>query len=158
MTTDAELYDAILRDEEELRFQRFDLDDAWELGSLLVGTARERNLPIGIGIQLGRQRAFHAALPGSSTNNNAWVGRKLNVVAFYDHASYAVGALYRMQGKDFASQSGLDPRKYSPYGGAFPLRIGQTLVGAVGVSGLPQEDDHALVVEMLREYRHVIAT
>ena len=44
----------------------------------------------------------------------------------------------------------LDPRDYTAHGGCFPIRVrGTGMVGTVTVSGLPQKEDHALVVETL---------
>ncbi|WP_418605263.1 heme-binding protein [Georgenia sp. SUBG003] len=50
--------------------------------------------------------------------------------------------------------SRLDPATYAAHGGVFPLvlRRGGALLGAVGVSGLPQREDHAFVVEQLRAF------
>jgi uncharacterized protein (UPF0303 family) len=42
---------------------------------------------------------------------------------------------------------------HAAFGGAFPLRVRGSLIGAVGVSGLAQEDDHDLVVEVLKAHR-----
>jgi uncharacterized protein (UPF0303 family) len=151
--TDAELYQAILAEERELTYPVFTHGEAWELGSMMRAEAMARGLELAIGIRLGRQTVFQTALPRSSANNNAWVERKLNVVEFFAHASFAVGALYRSQAKDFATQSGLDQSQFSAYGGGFPLRVGATLVGGVAVSGLPQAEDHAFVVELLRIHR-----
>ena len=56
-------------------------------------------------------------------------------------------------GKDFDVDARLDPALYAAHGGVFPLTIaGVGVVGTVGVSGLPQADDHAFVVEQLRTY------
>ena len=47
---------------------------------------------------------------------------------------------------------GLPLRRYGFAGGGFPIAIaGVGVVGAVAVSGLPQRDDHAMVVEALAE-------
>jgi uncharacterized protein (UPF0303 family) len=48
---------------------------------------------------------------------------------------------------------GLDPAEYAAHGGAFPLRVPHIgVVGVVTVSGLPQAEDHALVVEAIEDY------
>ena len=62
-------------------------------------------------------------------------------------SSLAVRYAYEANGEDFAADSLLDPREHAAAGGGFPIRIGGTLAGAVGVSGLEMHDDHALVVE-----------
>lgn len=151
--TDREIYERILEEERELRFETFGPDDAWQLGTILVGLAREVAAPLAIGIRLGVQRMFHAALPGATADNDAWIERKALVVEHYGHASLAIGARYRAEGRDFDVHSRRDPHLFGAFGGAFPLRIGDTIVGVVGVSGLPQEDDHALVVRALRALR-----
>jgi uncharacterized protein (UPF0303 family) len=51
----------LLAQEEELVLGKFTDVDAWELGSWLVNTARERGLPIAIDIVRNGHRLFHYA-------------------------------------------------------------------------------------------------
>ncbi|MFD1692078.1 heme-binding protein [Azotobacter chroococcum] len=47
----------------------------------------------------------------------------------------------------------MDARKYAAHGGSFPLRLSNgELIGALTLSGLPQWDDHRLVVEALQAW------
>ncbi|WEB42426.1 heme-degrading domain-containing protein [Streptomyces yunnanensis] len=139
--------------EERLVLDTFGNDEAWELGSLLVGLARERGAAVTIGIRRGAQRLFHCALPGTSADNDAWIDRKSAVVERYGESSYLVGARFRAKGRTFEDSSRLDPDRYAAHGGAFPIRLrGTGVIGVVAVSGLPQADDHALVVEALERY------
>jgi uncharacterized protein (UPF0303 family) len=149
--SDQDLLERVKAEEEQLRFGSFDHADAWWLGERLVSLGRERRHPIAVVVTFGPQRVFHAGLPGSSADNDAWVDRKVRSVEHFGTASLAVGASFRVRGRDFGRQSGLNPRRYSEYGGGFPLRVGDCIIGVVAVSGLPQTDDHALVVEVLRE-------
>ena len=147
------LAEQLENEERELRFDDFTLDDAWLLGSRMRQAAAEEELPIVIGIMLGQQRVFHAALPGSSSDNDDWLARKTRVALRYGQASLAVGESFRNGGKDFDTDSRLDPSLFAAHGGVVPIRLrGGTVIGAVGVSGLPQLDDHAFVVQQLREY------
>ena len=56
-------------------------------------------------------------------------------------------------GTTFAEATSLAFPEYAPHGGGFPLRVrGTGVVGVVLVSGLPQQDDHALIVEALEAF------
>ncbi|MEU6059731.1 heme-degrading domain-containing protein [Streptomyces sp. NPDC047097] len=139
--------------QEALTLDRLTHEDAWALGTLLVELARERALPVAIDIRRGPQQLFHAALPGSSADNDDWIDRKRRVVERYGDSSLLVGARFRARGKSFDSDSRLDPARYAAHGGSFPLAVrGAGVVGTVTVSGLPQLDDHALVVEALTRF------
>ena len=61
-------------------FDRFDHDDAWRIGSALVARCRSDNLLVTSSIWLGQQKVFHAALPGTSADNDDWVEKKARVV------------------------------------------------------------------------------
>lgn len=141
---------------QELRlvFDQFTHDDAWALGSLLVELARERHAPVAIDIRRGSQQLFHAALPGSTPDNDAWIDRKRRVVERYGASSYLVGARFRAKGTTFEDSSRLDPDTYAAHGGSFPVTVmGAGVIGTVTVSGLPQLEDHALVVEALERFQ-----
>ena len=77
--------------ERRLVFRQFTHDDAWALGSRLVELARERQAPVAIDIHRAGQQLFHAALPGSTPDNDAWIVRKRRVVERYGCSSYLVG-------------------------------------------------------------------
>jgi len=146
--TGAELIALLEEQERRLVFTRFDNTDAWRLGALLVRLATERALPVAIDIRRGAQQLFHAALPGSTADNDAWIVRKVRVVERFAASSYLVGRRLADQGRQLDAGHGVDPADYAPHGGAFPIRIRDVgVVGVVTVSGLPQADDHALVVE-----------
>ncbi|MER7971798.1 heme-degrading domain-containing protein [Streptomyces sp. NPDC096080] len=139
--------------ERRLVFDRFTHEDAWALGSLLVELARERRAPVVIDIHRSGQQLFHAALPGSAPDNDAWIARKRRVVERYQSASYLVGSRFREKGTTFEESSRLDPDRYAAHGGSFPITVtGAGVVGAVTVSGLPQVEDHRFVVAALEEF------
>ena len=140
--------------ERELVLTRFDNADAWRLGCLLVELASARQLPVAIDIRRGTQQLFHAALAGSVADNDTWIERKVRVVQRYGASSYLVGRRLAAKGEQLDAGMGVDPARYAAHGGAFPIRIADVgVVGVVTVSGLPQADDHALVVEALRALR-----
>ena len=140
-------------EEEELRFAGFTNDDAWALGSALVATARRAGAPVAIGITRNGHRLFHAALPGATPDNDAWIERKSRVVDRFGHSSLYMGQLARDAGSTVEEMFGLDPRLFAAHGGAFPILIRSVgPVGVVVVSGLPQVEDHRMVVAALRAH------
>ncbi len=145
--------DQLSAEEEELRFHRFDHDDAWRLGSLLVETARSRELPVAIDIARGTQQLFHAALPGSTPDNDAWIQRKIRSVLRFGRSSMYLSLQRSLDGRSLAEVSFVDPGDFAAAGGCFPIHVnGCGIVGTVTVSGLPQVDDHRFVVEMIRAF------
>ncbi|MYT71518.1 MULTISPECIES: heme-degrading domain-containing protein [unclassified Streptomyces] len=144
---------ALEEQESRLVLDSFGHDDAWRLGNLLVELARERQAPVAIDITRSGQQLFHAALPGSTPDNDAWIARKRRVVERYQVSSLLVGTRFRAKGTTFEDSSRLDLDTYAAHGGAFPLTVrGAGVVGTVVVSGLPQVEDHALVVEALSRF------
>ena len=129
----------------------FDFDDAWRLGVTLAERCRGEGLSVTISIQLGEQRVFHAALPGTSADNDSWVDRKSRVVRRFACASLEVQDYLAKGDPDrFFSTFALSPSQYAPAGGAVPIRVRGTLVGVLAVSGLESAEDHELAVSALR--------
>ncbi|MGZ6390990.1 MAG: heme-degrading domain-containing protein [Ktedonobacterales bacterium] len=147
------LLQTLLQEEAEIQFTEFTNDTAWRIGSRLVEVARQESLGVAIDIRRHGHQLFHAALPGTSPDNDAWIKRKNRVVNRFGHSSFYMGNLYKSQGATIEEKALLDPTRYAPHGGAFPIIIkGVGVVGTVTVSGLPQAEDHKLVVRILREF------
>ncbi len=147
------LIEELRQEEKDLQFITFTSDTALELGMMLVKRARAEKLPIAIDITRHGHQLFHYAAAGSSPDNDQWIIRKNRVVNRFGISSLLVGALLQKSGITLAEKYFLDPKKYAPHGGAFPLIIGNVgTVGTITVSGLPQKEDHALVVSVIRQY------
>src|SRR5689334_17959919 len=125
------LIDEIEEQERRLVFPHFDEADAWALGSLLVDLATERRLPVAVDIRRGEQQLFHAGLPGSSADNDAWIERKVRVVYRFAASSYLIGRQLAAKGRELGPAMGVDPARFAAHGGAFPIRVPRT--GVVGV-------------------------
>lgn len=140
----------LLDQEKELVLSTFTDKDAWELGSWLVETARTRSLPIAIDIVRNGHRLFHYAFDGASPDNEKWINRKAALVNLVGHSSFYVGRKLASEKRSIEEAKLVSEFDYAPHGGAFPLIIRDVgPIGHVAVSGLPQEQDHALVVEAL---------
>lgn len=142
--------DKLARQEQRLRFAKFSEDTAWEIGAGLRVLGEARKLPIVIDIRLANRQLFYSALPGSTPDNPEWVRRKSNVVLRYLKSSYRVGRELAAKSDTLDQHRGVSPMDYAPHGGSFPIHVeGTGIIGAITVSGLPQRDDHNLVVEAL---------
>ena len=151
--TGSELLDELAAQESRLVFDRFDDDTAWALGVALREAALAAALPVAISVRRNGQRLFHAALPGSSADNDGWLDRKSAVVDRYGRSSLRVGEQFRVDGGSFDADSRLDTSAYAAHGGAFPILVrGTGCVGSVAVSGLPELEDHRVVVEVLEAF------
>ena len=136
-----------------LQFTRFTNEDAWVLGSLLVSFARDRGLVLTVDIRRHGHQLFHAALPGTTPDNDTWIERKVRVVNRYGDSSFLVGRRLALGGKTLDESYGVEPILYATHGGCFPIIVRDVgVVGTVTVSGLPQAQDHALVVEALETF------
>ncbi len=143
----------LLLEEEELQFTKFNADVAWQLGSDFVAHAKSNNLPITIDITQGGHQLFHFSRPGTSPDNDEWVKRKVRLVYRFGHSSFYMGQLLKSKGKRIDEAYLVSESEYASHGGCFPVIIkGSGLIGTITVSGLPQEDDHQLVVDIIRSY------
>lgn len=146
-------YELAQADDDGVGFTAFSYADAWALGSAMMATAAERGHPVAIAIVFGEQRVFHAALAGSSATNDDWLARKFRAVAKHNCSSWALACQQRAEGTDYFDEGGYLRSDIALAGGAVPLRVNGSLIGAVGVSGLAEEEDHSFVVEALRGFR-----
>jgi uncharacterized protein (UPF0303 family) len=140
-------------EEEELQFSSFTNDDAWRLGTALRDLAHRQGAPVAIDVSRNHHQLFRAALPGATPDNDAWIERKQRVVHRFGHSSLYVRQTFVERGTTFEEQSGLDPQRYAAHGGGFPVLVRSVgPVGVLVVSGLPQLDDHRLIVAALRAH------
>lgn len=139
--------ETLLQQEAEHRLPQFDFDLAWQIGQSIQQRGREMNAPIAIEVYAFGQVLFLAALPGSAPENLEWMRRKRNTVLLTGHSSLFVGFLNEQKGERMAQQRNIRQEDYTDHGGSFPLLSPQgAIIGAVSISGLPSEDDHALAL------------
>jgi uncharacterized protein (UPF0303 family) len=136
--------------ERQLQLASFDEETAWTLGAHLRELGAARGLKIVIDVRRIGQPLFYAALAGTTPDNVEWVRRKSNVTFRFHRSSYAIGLTLEQNGRAFGERYGLPEADYAPHGGGFPIHVeGAGIIGCITVSGLPQRDDHNLVVEAL---------
>lgn len=151
MDFDADL-EKIAQQERTLQFSQFTTQTAWELGCRLKALAEKKGIAVAIDVYLNGRTVFFYAMPGTTPDHSDWVRRKRNVVLQFHRCSYAMGLTLKRDKATLADNHGLPLRDYATHGGSFPLCVERCgCVGVVTVSGVPQRQDHALVVEALAE-------
>ncbi|QHN03452.1 heme-degrading domain-containing protein [Granulicella sp. WH15] len=138
--------------EAKLQFAEFGAETAWTIGSKL----RDRSIALGAGmtfeIQVAGRMLFAVAMNGAAQGQEDWIRRKRNTVMRFGRSSYHVGRQLVLDGTTLEERQGLKLADYAAHGGGFPVVLrGTGLVGTVVASGLPQRDDHEMVVAVLAE-------
>jgi uncharacterized protein (UPF0303 family) len=143
----------IAEQEATLVLESFDEAVAFKLGSALRERALKDRLPICIDIRTFDRPLFYAALPGSNASNPDWARRKFNALTRWLKSTYRLSLEKKHVDGIVDPREGLAGEDYVLAGGAFPLRVKNAgVVGAIIVSGLPQREDHAVVVDTLCDH------
>ena len=143
----------LLQEELLLTLPALDVAGAVEIGEIAKSFGTQRSLPIAVEVRVGDWAVYHASLPGSTPENDWWIGRKARVVKLKQHSTMFERVLAEECGIDWHKENNLLDETYAIHGGGLPLITkDEGLVGALLISGLPQVDDHLLGVEVLTEF------
>ena len=143
----------LLQEELLLTLTTLDMADALEIGEIAKSFGTQRSLPIAVEVRVGDWAVYHASLPGSTPENDWWIGRKARVVKLKQHSTMFERVLAEEQGIDWHKENNLLDETHAIHGGGLPLITkDEGLVGALLISGLPQVEDHLLSVEVLTEF------
>ena len=143
----------LLQEELLLTLPALDVADAIEIGEIAKSFGTQRSLPIAVEVKVGDWAVYHASLPGSTPENDWWIGRKARVVKLKQHSTMFERVLAEEQGIDWHKENNLLDETHAIHGGGLPLITKDDgLVGVLLISGLPQVEDHLLGVEVLTEF------
>lgn len=136
--------------EATLVFDAFDEATAFAVGSRVRTMALAEKMPVIVDIRTWGRPLFYAAMPGSNASNPDWARRKINVVKRYLRSTYRMVLEQQRPDRTFKVGEGLDISDYVLAGGGFPVTVkGAGVIGVIAVSGLPERQDHEVVVEAL---------
>ena len=143
----------LLKEEQLLTLPKLDVADALEIGQIAASFGTEQGLPIAVEVRIGDWIIYHASLPGSSPENDWWIGRKARVVKLKQHSTLFERVLAQERGIDWHKENKLLDETHAIHGGGLPLITeGDGFVGALLISGLPHVEDHLFGVKVLTEF------
>ncbi|TNC72572.1 heme-degrading domain-containing protein [Rubellimicrobium roseum] len=144
----------LLAEEASLVLDRFDYASAWDLGVRIRSVASERRLPIAVEVFHGTAPVFFALLPGATPDNSEWIRRKRAVALRFHHSSLYMRLACESKGVTLSERYGLPETEFVASGGAVPIFVRDVgLVGVATVSGIPDVEDHQLVVSAIHDLR-----
>ncbi|KAI5949538.1 hypothetical protein KGF54_005415 [Candida jiufengensis] len=140
--------------ERNLLFDSFNSKIAWKFGEFARSKCIEKyeNKSIVIDITLtGGHTLFHTVI-GESTNidNDNWIKRKSNTVFRFGKSSFYIGQKLRIKEKSIEEAMFVSSNEFASHGGSIPIKI-KNFTGVIGtftISGLAQEQDHLLAIEI----------
>jgi uncharacterized protein (UPF0303 family) len=152
--TSGGLSSAILLEEQiKLTLPALTITDALEIGQIASSFGTEQGLPIAVEVRVGDWIIYHASLPGSSPENDWWIGRKARVVKLKQHSTLFERVFAEERGVDWHKENNLLDETHAIHGGGLPLITkSDGFVGALLISGLPHVEDHLFGVKVLTEF------
>ena len=143
----------LLKEEQLLVLPDLSQKSAIEIGEIAKSLGTQRSLPIAVEVRVGDWIVYHVSLPGSTPENDWWIGRKARVVKLKHHSTMYERVLAEEQGIDWHKENNVLDETHAIHGGGLPLITKEDgCVGVLIISGLPQVDDHLLGVEVLTEF------
>ncbi|KAI9376563.1 hypothetical protein BJX61DRAFT_253156 [Aspergillus egyptiacus] len=171
---------AALESSPSILFDSFTASTAWALGlalrSRILSLPATQRKPALISITLAGGSEPHvvfqcATEPGTVADNEVWVRRKRNTVLRFGTSTWLMrNKMLAAPGVDGdasgveasfvakyalgSSSGGKVADDYAIHGGGFPVRVKGVdgVVGVIVVSGLKQQDDHQVIVEVVKEF------
>jgi len=136
----------------DVQFDSFTSDDAYDLGATAVQVIREWDLNLAVDILMDEYLVFRARLKDTGPGNDPWLAGKAATVRRFGEASYLVKLRHLEAGTPFEERDDVDHEVFKAHGGSIPIKVAGDVVGTITVSGEPQEIDHEVAAEALKRY------
>lgn len=133
-----------------ISFNTFDHEDAYHVGCDLVEKVKKENLKnIRIRVVLNQEIVFQYLMNGKS--GDTWLNRKQKTVEVFKQASY-----FTWQENEISNQyeKYLSDETMAIGGGGYPIIVKDKMIGCIVVSGLSHDQDHQIIVSVLRQYKN----
>lgn len=125
--------------------------DGETLRNLALSMLAEAPAPVAVKIVLGRRTVVLLAQDGTNADNEHFLDLKINTVFNCGHSSLWWFHHLRSTARTLADVAWANPSEVIDMGGGMPLLAHGQVVGAIAVSGLAHEADHALIMKAARQ-------
>ncbi|KAK5662421.1 hypothetical protein OQA88_8332 [Cercophora sp. LCS_1] len=143
-------------------FETFTADDAWDLGHLIHARLKPfaaQGQPALISISLANtgQILFQCVTgSGITPDHEIWAQRKRNAVLRWTKSTYFLAREFDHDEAKFKQVFQLSEEqasRYAIHGGGIPIRVRgiEGIVAVVIVSGLTMEEDHGVIVDVIKQ-------
>ena len=145
----------LAQQEAMLTFAHFTNSDGVRLGSFLARKLEQEGLHATVAVRrCGGFTLFQSGPDGTQQLNAIWMDKKLGTVQIFGKSSLLAGLDAQMTGQTMADHGLQDSCAFAP--GGFPIAVtGTGMVGAVALSGLPDLEDHNVLVRLLADYLQI---
>lgn len=142
---------SVLEDEALVNSFNWSRESLLDFGDFMKTEALSAKLPIAIAIFESGQRIYQVGLPGSTTDNDLWIQRKVNTVLATNHATLHIraqidGEIRELLGiKDHLGDLAL-------CGGGIPIFENGEVKAILIFSGLTQYEDHKFIMDAFKKW------
>lgn len=141
----------VLQLEKELSFDSFNNEDAYNIASYIVRRIKKEKLKnLRIRVVLNDEIVFQYLMEGKK--GDIWLNRKQRTIEKFRHSGYYLFLENEEHGtyKDYENDESL-----VICGGSFPIIVNDQMIGSIIVSGFTHEEDHQIIVDVLKEYKSI---
>lgn len=135
----------------KIELERFDNRIAFDMALRVIELARNRNQFVAIEITRLNHSVFLYVDEGLPMDKINWLRRKANVAKQFEESSLSVKNELKEGNMTLEKTFALDEKDFLAKGGAIPIFVkGAGMVAVITVSGLNDEEDHAIIVDALQ--------
>ncbi len=147
--TAKELKEIVEYQESVLQFDCFGREEALQLGTRIIDTARAYGFSVAVSVVLNELEVFRYFFEGTTMNNEIWMEAKRNTMRATGHSS--LHFVYSLAESGMRQEDLYMPKEeYAASGGGFPIYVkGTGVVGYACVSNTPHETDHKILTESM---------
>ncbi len=130
--------------------EKFDNRMAYDMGAKIIALAESRKQQIAVEVCRLHHTVFLYVDENLPMDKHHWLKRKANVARQFEESSLSVKHSLNEKGMSLEKNFGLDEKEFVAKGGAIPVFVnGAGMVATITVSGLKDEEDHAIILEAL---------